>query len=155
MNRSLNAGMVHVPQRGEGPVVTDLLTGTIDVGLSSVASAMQHVQAGKIVPLAVLGQQRSTTLPNVPTMAELGFKDPLYDSNVWIGMLAPAKTPQAVVDRLAKEVRAAVGSPEISQLFVSRGFELMNTTPQQFADNYRSEFGVITQRIRDLNIEPR
>ena len=155
LNRSLNAGMVHVPQRGEGPVVTDLLTGTIDVGLSSVASAMQHVQAGKIVPLAVLGQQRSTTLPNVPTMAELGFKDPLYDSNVWIGMLAPAKTPQAVVDRLAKEVRAAVGSPEISQLFVSRGFELMNTTPQQFADNYRSEFGVITQRIRDLNIEPR
>ena len=155
LNRNLNAGMVHVPQRGEGPVVTDLLTGTIDVGLSSVASAMQHVQAGKIVPLAVLGQQRSTTLPNVPTMAELGFKDPLYDSNVWIGMLAPAKTPQAVVDRLAKEVRAAVGSPEISQLFVSRGFELMNTTPQQFADNYRSEFGVITQRIRDLNIEPR
>ena len=155
LNRSLNAGMVHVPQRGEGPVVTDLLTGTIDVGLSSVASAMQHVQAGKIVPLAVLGQQRSTTLPNVPTMAELGFKDPLYDSNVWIGMLAPAKTPQAVVDRLAKEVRAAVGSPEISQRFESRGMELTHTTTQQDADTYRSEFGVITQRIRDLNIEPR
>lgn len=155
LNHNLHAEMVHVPQRGEGPVVTDLLSGTVDVGLSSVASAMQHVQAGKIVPLAVLGRQRSTTLPQVPTMNELGFKDPLYDSNVWIGMLAPAKTPPAVLDRLAKEVRAAVGSPEISQLFVSRGFELMNTTPAQFAENYKAEFGVITQRIRDLKIEPR
>ena len=155
LNHNLNSEMVHVPQRGEGPVVTDLLSGTVDVGLSSVASAMQHVQAGKIVPLAVLGRQRSTTLPQVPTMNELGFKDPLYDSNVWIGMLAPAKTPPAVLERLAKEVRAAVGSPEISQLFVSRGFELMNTTPAQFAENYKAEFGVITQRIRDLKIEPR
>ena len=122
---------------------------------SSVASAMQHVPGGKIVPLAVLGRQRSTTLPQVPTMAELGFKDPLYDSNVWIAILAPAKTPPAIVERLAKEVRAAVATPEVSQLFVSRGFELMNTTPQQFAANYQSEFGVITQRIRDLKIEPR
>ena len=85
----------------------------------------------------------------------LGFKDPLYDSNVWIAILAPAKTPPAIVERLAKEVRAAVATPEVSQLFVSRGFELMNTTPQQFAANYQSEFGVITQRIRDLKIEPR
>ena len=155
LSRDLNAEMVHVPQRGEGPVVTDLLSGTVDVGLSSVASAMQHVPGGKVVPLAVLGRQRSTTLPQVPTMAELGFKDPLYDSNVWIAILAPAKTPPAIVERLAKEVRAAVATPEVSQLFVSRGFELMNTTPQQFAANYQSEFGVITQRIRDLKIEPR
>lgn len=155
MANNLKTEMVHVPQRGEGPVVTDLLSGTVDLGWSSVASAMQHVQAGKIVPLAVLGRHRSTTLPQVPTMAELGFKDPLYDTNVWIAMLAPAKTPPAIVERLSKEVRAAVGSPEISQLFVSRGFELMNTTPQQFAEGYKSEFGVITQRIRDLKIEPR
>ena len=155
MVNNLKTEMVHVPQRGEGPVVTDLLSGTVDLGWSSVASAMQHVQAGKIVPLAVLGRHRSTTLPQVPTMAELGFKDPLYDTNVWIAMLAPAKTPPAIVERLSKEVRAAVGSPEISQLFVSRGFELMNTTPQQFAEGYKSEFGVITQRIRDLKIEPR
>lgn len=153
LNRSLKANMVHVPQRGEGPVVTDLLSGTIDIGLSSVASAMQHVQSGKIVPLAVLGRQRSTTLPQVPTMAELGFTDPLYDSNVWIGLLAPAKTAQPVVDRLAKEVNLIVGNPEVTQLFVGRGFEMMNTTPDQFASSYKAEFEVITQRIRDLGIE--
>ncbi|WP_326538704.1 Bug family tripartite tricarboxylate transporter substrate binding protein [Pseudorhodoferax sp.] len=153
LNRNLKAAMVHVPQRGEGPVVTDLLSGTIDVGLSSVASAMQHVPTGKVVPLAVLGQQRSTTLPNVPTMAELGFKDPLYDSNVWIGLLAPGKTPQAIVERVAKEVNAIVRTPEVSEQFVGRGFELLNTTPAQFAVSYNAEFNVITQRIRELGIE--
>lgn len=153
LNRNLQAGMVHVPLRGEGPVVTDLLSGSIDIGLSSVASAMQHVPSGKAVPLAVLGRQRSSALPHVPTMLELGFKDPLYDTNVWIGFLAPAKTPQAVIDRLSKEVHAIVGTPEINQQFLSRGFELMNTTPEQFAAAYKTEFEVITKRIRDVGIE--
>ena len=153
LNRSLKANMVHVPQRGEGPVVSDLLSGTVDVGLSSVASALQHVPSGKVVPLAVLGPQRSTSLPQVPTMIELGFKDPLYETNVWIGFLAPAKTPQAIIDKLNKEVRAAMATPEFSQQFVSKGFEVMNSTPEQFATSYKTEFDVITKRIRELEIE--
>ncbi|MDR2335505.1 MAG: tripartite tricarboxylate transporter substrate binding protein [Burkholderiaceae bacterium] len=153
LNRSLKGHMVHVPQRGEGPVVSDLLSGTVDVGLSSVASALQHVPSGKVIPLAVLGPQRSTTLPQVPTMRELGFKDPIYDTNVWIGLLAPARTPQAIVDKLSKEVNAIIARTEVSQQFVTKGFEVMNTTPEQFATSYRTEFDVITKRIRELEIE--
>lgn len=153
LNTSLKAAMVHVPQRGEGPVVSDLLSGTVDIGLSSVASAMQHVPGGRIVPLGVLGRQRSTTLPQVPTMGELGFKDPLFDASVWIGLLGPAKLPPAIVERLAKEVRAIVASPDLSRQLVSRGFEIMNTSPEQFAASYQTEFNVITQRIRELGIE--
>lgn len=153
LNRALKGGMVHVPQRGEAPVVTDLLSGTVDIGLSSVSSAMQHVQAGKLVPLAVLGQQRSTTLPQVPTMRELGFADPIFDTNVWIAMLAPAKTPDSVVQKLAREVHAIVATAEVTRLFVDRGFEVMNTTPQQFSTAYKTEFEVVTKRIKELGIE--
>lgn len=153
LNRTLKANMVHVPQRGEAPVVTDLLSGTTDIGWSSVATAIQHVQSGKLTPLAVMGRQRSTSLPQVPTMHELGFTDPLFDSNVWIAVLAPARTPQPVIDRLAREIRAIVGAPEISQLFTGRGFEVMNTSPDQFAAGYKIEYDVITKRIREFGIE--
>jgi tripartite-type tricarboxylate transporter receptor subunit TctC len=145
--------MVHVPQRGEGLVVTDLLSRTVDVGLSSVGSAKQHVLAGKLNGLAVLGRERSTALPGVPTMRELGFADPLYDTNVWLGLLAPARTPPAIIQRLAKEVRGIVATNELRELLVERGFEIMNTTPEQFADNYRTEFTITTRRIRDLGVE--
>lgn len=153
LNRDLQAGMVHSPQRGEGPVITDLLSKTVDVGFSSVASAKQHVQAGKLTPLAVLGTERSTALPKVPTMRELGFKDPIFDTNVWIAVLLPSKTPTPIVKKLSEEIRAIVGSPEITALYVDRGFEVMNTTPDQFATSYKSEFDIVTKRIRDLGIE--
>jgi tripartite-type tricarboxylate transporter receptor subunit TctC len=153
LNRDLQAGMVHSPQRGEGPVITDLLSKTVDVGFSSVASAKQHLQAGKLTPLAVLGTERSTALPKVPTMRELGFKDPIFDTNVWIAVLLPSKTPAPIVKKLSEEIRAIVGSPEINALYVDRGFEVMNTTPDQFATSYKSEFDIVTKRIRDLGIE--
>jgi tripartite-type tricarboxylate transporter receptor subunit TctC len=126
---------------------------TVRIGLLSVASAKQHVAAGKLTPLGVLGRERSTALPDVPTMRELRFTDPLYDTNVWLGVLVPAKTPAPIVQRLATEIRAIVGTPEISHLFVDRGFEVMNTTPEQFSTNYKTEFDVITKWIRAFGIE--
>lgn len=154
LNRELKAQMVHVPQRGEGPVVQDLLTQTVSVGLSSVGTAKQHVAAGKIVPLAVMNPQRLSALPQVPTMKELGFKDPLYESSVWMAALVPARTPAPIVQRLSTEIRAIANTPDVRNLLVDRGFEMQVTTPEQATANYRAEFEIITKRIRELGIEP-
>ncbi len=154
LNRDLKADMVHVPQKGEGPVVSDLLSKTVHVGVSSVATAKQHVEAGNLTPLAVLGRERSSALPQVPTMKELGFTDPLYDSNVWVGVFLPAKAPAALVQKLAADIRDIVGSPEMTKLLQDRGFEVMNTTPDQFQAAFTPEFKVITSRIRELGIDP-
>jgi tripartite-type tricarboxylate transporter receptor subunit TctC len=154
LNRALQAGMVHVPQRGEGPVVQDLLSNTVTIGLSSVATALQHVAAGKIVPLAMMGSERSTALPQVPTLQELGFDDPLYAASVWMAALVPSGTPPAVVAKLSTEIRAIADGQEVRKALIDRGFEMMVTTPEQARTNYIAEFQVITDRIRELGIEP-
>ena len=154
LNRAMKAGMVHVPQRGEGPVVQDLLSNTVTIGLSSVATALQHVAARKIVPLAMMGSERSTALPNVPTLRELGFDDPLYVASVWMAALVPVATPPAVVAKLSTEIRTIANSGEVRKALIDRGFEMMVTTPEQARDNYAAEFDVVTNRIRELGIEP-
>ncbi len=154
LNREIKAQMVHVPQRGEGPVVQDLLSQTVSIGLSSVGTAKQHVAAGKIVPLAVMNPQRLSALPQVPTMKELGFRDPLFESSVWMAALVPARTPAPIVQRLSNEIRAIANAPDVRALLVDRGFEMNVTTPEQATANYRAEFEIITKRIRELGIEP-
>lgn len=154
LNREMGGGMVHVPQRGEGPVVQDLLTNTVSIGLSSVGTAKQHVAAGKVVPLAVMNPQRVAALPQVPTLRELGFNDPIYQSSVWMAVLAPARTPAPVIERLWSEIRAITGNAEVRNLLIDRGFEMYVNGPEQATQNYRAEFDIITKRIRDLGIEP-
>ena len=151
--RKLDAHMVHVPQRGEAPVMADLLSNTVSVGLTSAGLARQHVQAGKVVPLAIMGRERSAVLPQVPTMRELGFDDPLFEAAVWIAFVAPARTPPAVVERLTVALRNAAAMPEVQARMAERGLEMLNTTPEQFTANYRRDFDVITRRMREFGIE--
>ena len=153
LNRKLDANMVHVPQRGEAPVMADLLSNTVSVGLTSAGLARQHVQAGKIVPLAIMGRERSAVLPQVPTMRELGFDDPLFEAAVWIAFVAPAKTPQPVVERLTAALRAAAALPDVQAKMGERGLEMLNTTPEEFSQNYKRDFDVIVKRMREFGIE--
>lgn len=153
LNRKLDAHMVHVPQRGEAPVMADLLSNTVSIGLTSAGLARQHVQAGKVVPLAIMGRERSPVLPQVPTMRELGFDDPLFEAAVWIAFVAPAKTPPAVVERLTSALRAAAAMPEVQAKMAERGLDMLNTTPEQFGQNYKRDFDVITRRMQEFGIE--
>jgi len=153
LNRKLKAGMVHVAQRGEAPVMADLLSKTVDLGITGVGLAKPQVLAGKITPLAIMGVERSAALPDVPTMREQGFDDPLFNASLWMAFLVPAKTPDAIVRRLSSEIRTIAATSEMRQLITDRGLELMNTTPEQFAANHRAEFDVIVKRMREFGIE--
>lgn len=155
LNRKLDAHMVHVPQRGEAPVMADLLSNTVSVGLTSAGLARQHVQAGKIVPLAIMGRERSAVLPQVPTMRELGFDDPLFEAAVWIAFVAPARTPPAAIERLTAALRVAAALPDVQARMAERGLEMLNTTPEQFGLNYKRDFEVITRRMHEFGIEAR
>lgn len=154
LNRRLNADMVHIPQRGEAPVMADLLSKTVSVGLTSAGLARAQVKAGKVQPLAIMGRERSPVLPEVPTMRELGFDDPLFEAAVWIAFVAPAKTPPAVVQVLAGEIRKIIALPEVQAQLMERGLEPLNTTPEQFNASYRTEFETITRRMKEFGIEP-
>ncbi len=152
--KEMKFNAVHVPQRGEAPVLQDLLTNTINCGWTSAGTARPHVLSGKIVPLAMMGPNRSSALPNVPTFRELGVTDPLFDRSVWMAFLVPARTPDAVVARLSTEIQAIANSAEVVGVIKERGLEPMIFGADRALAMYNEEFPVITKRLRDLGIEP-
>lgn len=101
LSNEMKFSAVHVLQRGEAPVLQDLLTNTINCGWTSAGTARPHVQSNKIVPLAMMGTSRSNALPNVPTFKELGVSDSFFDRSAWMAFLVPKATPDAVVARLS------------------------------------------------------
>lgn len=152
LSRTLDADMVHVPQRGEAPVMADLLSKTVSLGLTSAGLAKQHVLAGKVNALAIMGRERSPALPQVPTMREQGFDDPLFDAAVYIAFVAPARTPEPVAKKLTEEIRRILADPEVGRLMNERGLDIFNSTPAEFAASHRSEADVILKRIKDFGL---
>ena len=106
--------IVHVPYKGSGPALNDLLAGHVSMMLDVVMTSYQYVKAGRLKALAVTGSTRSPLLPDVPTVAEQGF--PGFEAIVWFGVLAPAKTPPAIVEYLNKQLVAAINSPSLKTL---------------------------------------
>ena len=152
LNRIIGAEMVHVQQRGEAPVMADLLSKTVSVGLTSAGLAKQHVLAGKVTALAIMGRERSPALPQVPTMREQGFDDPLFDAAVYIAFVAPARTPESVMKKLADEIRKVLADPEVGRLMNERDLDIMNSTPREFEASHRAEAEVILKRIKDFGL---
>jgi len=129
-NMKTGVELQHVPYRGASLAQNDLVGGTINLMFSDVASALQYVKAGTLRPLAVTGSKRMPSLPDVPTIAESGV--PGYDIEAWFGILAPAGTPPAVVDRLNREIRAVLATPEFQQRMAALGQNLVGNSPQEF-----------------------
>jgi tripartite-type tricarboxylate transporter receptor subunit TctC len=136
---NLQAGtkITHVPYKGGGPAMVDLLSGNINLIFATAASAVPHAKIGKIRPLAVTTLKRSGLVPELPTIAEAGVKG--FEANNWYGVLAPAKTPRDVVNRLNKEVVAVLNLPEIKSLLFKSGLDAAPSTPEDFGAYIRSE----------------
>jgi tripartite-type tricarboxylate transporter receptor subunit TctC len=129
--------LVHVPYKGSGQAVTDLLGGTVPMAVPGAAAMVKHIKAGKLRPLATTGTQRAAQLPDVPTLAESGFAG--YSAYVWMGLLAPRGTPQAIIDKLAAELKATLATPEVVTYMNEAGIESVGSTPAEMDAYFREE----------------
>jgi tripartite-type tricarboxylate transporter receptor subunit TctC len=128
---------IHLPYKGSAPAQLDLLSGRVQVMFDSIPVTLPHIRAGKLKALAVTSERRSSVLPDVPTVAESGY--PGFKAESWLGILAPARTPRAVVDRLNRELSALLTDRATRQMLVEKGFEPQASTPEQFAEHIRGE----------------
>jgi tripartite-type tricarboxylate transporter receptor subunit TctC len=129
--------LVHVPYKGLGPALTDLIGGRVQLIISTMASALPHMKTAKLRAVAVTTSQRSSFFPEVPTMAEAGVKG--YEFSTWYGLLVPSGTPKTIVDRLNAATAKALASPSVKEQFTAQGLEAAPSSPQDFGAYLRSE----------------
>lgn len=144
--------LTHVPFRGTGPLVTDLLGGHIKLGMSSITSVAPHIAAGKLKPYAMASLERSSVAPDIPTFKELGMGD--VDGTIVYTLLAPAGTPPAVVTKLNQALNAAVSTPEAKEDLAKRGFVAVGGSPQQLADWLKIQEPIWVPVLQAAGIRP-
>ena len=133
----LKLDMVHIPYKGTGPALTDLIGGQVQVMISTFASALPHVKSGRLRALGVTTAKRSPAAPDVPTLIEAGVPD--YDYSTWYALFVPAGTPRAIVDKLNQTTRRVLASADIKQKFDAQGVEPWTSSPAELAAYLRSE----------------
>jgi len=143
--------MLHVPYKGGGPATLDLLAGRVAVFFSPVANARPHIQSNRIRALGVTTPKRSAALPTVPTIAEAGV--PGYAASGWYGVVAPAGTPKAIVDRLNTTFRTAMKPAEIRERLVASGVEAADGTPAEFGRLITTDIAKWAKIVKPLNIK--
>ena len=151
LNMMAGAKLQPVPYKGSGPVATDVLGGQVPLGVVDVPSAIAHVRAGKLRALAVTSNRRVAAAPEVPSFEEAGL--PGYEAIGWFGAVAPANTPADIVNRLNREIVAALAVPEIRERALAAGVEPLSNTPQEFAAMIREETRKWAQVIRTAGIK--
>ena len=144
--------LIHVPYRGAGPAMQDTIAGTVPSMFDSLPSAAPHIKGGKVRALAVSGEERNPAFPDVPTMRESGYPDLVSYS--WFGVSAPAKTPQAIVDRLAAELQVVLKHPDVVKRWQDIGAEASTMTPAQFAAFVKAEHARWTPIVKSSGAKP-
>ena len=142
--------IVHVPYKGSGPAIQDVLAGQVQVFISTPPSLMQHVQSGKLKGLAVTGKNRHPGMPNVPTTAEAGL--PSFQLESWVGLFAPAGTPAPVIAKLTDSVKKSLALPEVKERADAAGVELRYLTPAATEALVKKELPYWNKAIKSANI---
>ncbi len=150
LKQRMGLDIVHVPYKGQGPALADLLGGQVTLMFGNWPEFRSHVAAGKLVALGMATAQRSRYAPDIPTLAEQGVP---IESNSWNGLLAPAATPDAVVRRMNAEVNRALASPAVAEAFQKGGIASLSGTPERFAAFIRSEIARYGDVIRQAGIQ--
>ena len=149
LKQQMGLDIVHVPYKGQGPALSDLLGGQVTMMFGNWPEFRGHVQTGKLVAIGMATAQRSKYAPDIPTLAEQGVP---IESNSWNGLLAPAATPDAVVQRMNAEVNRALASASVVEAFQKGGIASLSGTPEQFAAFIRSEIAKYAEVIKKGNI---
>jgi len=140
--------MVHVPYKGSSQSQTDVIAGQVDVTFDTVLTLQPHIKAGKLKALATGGLTRTSFLPDVPTVDELGFKG--FNGGAWLGLFAPAGTPKAIVERLHRELNLTMQEPEVIKKLQGLGSEtLLSKNPAEFEEFIQSEYVKWGQRVKE------
>jgi tripartite-type tricarboxylate transporter receptor subunit TctC len=150
-NSRAGVEMLHVPFKGQGQMVPELLAGRVDVGFLAISSVTQHLKTGKVRGLAVAGKERTAIAPELPTLSEAGL--PGVSVEWWLGVLAPVGTPADIVTRLNTEIVALCRSPEFKARLLGQGIETIGTTPDAFAAILREEIPRWTTVVKSAGIK--
>jgi tripartite-type tricarboxylate transporter receptor subunit TctC len=138
--------LIHIPYKGSGPAVTDLLAGQVSMMFDNIPSALPHIKSGKLKALATTGAKRDPALPNLPTVAEAGVKG--YESGVWFGLMVPAGTPKEIIAKLNAEAVKGAKSPEFVKRMGDLGYNMIPGTPEQMAEMIKVEIARWTPIVR-------
>ena len=151
LENQAKVGLVHVPYKGAAPAIQDLLSGQVDAMFPSLTTALPYIKAGKLRALAVASPKRDPVLPDVPTVAEMGFAG--FSAIQWWGLCAPAKTPEPVVAKLNKALNEALVQPDITQRLSDMAAEPGLMSPPQFEAFLKAEVAKWTKLVKDVNLQ--
>ncbi len=149
-----NGGLsfTHIPYKGGGPLMNDAIAGHVPLAIGSIAVVKSHLDSGRLRPLAVTNSTRAPQLPNVPTVAESGFAG--FEAPAWWAMLAPAKTPPAIVQRMNAAMNKVMKSPEMAKRLASQGIDVMGGTPQEGQAFIERQMDIWSKVVKENDIKP-
>ena len=151
LKQRTGANLVHVPYKGGGQAMTDVLGGNIPLVYTAIAGAIPHVKSGKLHPVAVSSAKRASSLPDVPTFIENGVTD--FEANSWVALLAPVKTPKAIVDKLNTELNAVLNDPEVREKLTGMGITAMPGSADKFGEEMKRDLARYGQVVKAANIK--